>query len=104
MAIKRRHKTGFGYIGAGNNQDVFNRKPRKAFSEIKDKLNFESQKKFQLYFNDNKINEAQRKAIKDKIKNNEKAKSLLAVIITIILLLIMIFVAIQMIKGVLFRH
>jgi hypothetical protein len=104
LAIKRRHKTGFGYIGSGNNQDVFNRRPRKVFSEIKDKLNFESQKKFQLNFNDIKISEAQRKAIKDKIKNNEKTKLLLSIIITIFLLLIMIFVSIQMIEGVLFRH
>ena len=46
----RRHSTGFGYIGFGNNQNVFNQSSRKAFSNLKEKLNKETHLHYQLEF------------------------------------------------------
>ncbi|WP_290700048.1 hypothetical protein [Lacinutrix sp.] len=49
---KRRHKTGFGYIGAGNDASVFNRKPKQVFSKLKNELNSKSDSEFKLKFTD----------------------------------------------------
>lgn len=101
---KRRHNAGFGYIGSGNNHSVFNRKPRKAFSEIKEKLDFESEKKYHLTFKDEKLSLDQKQIIKNKIRNSEKKKSFIATILSLIGLIVIIFLAKYMIEGVLFRH
>ncbi len=95
---KRRHNIGFGYIGSGNNTSVFNRKPRKVFSETKDKLNFESHKKFQVHFNNKKLSDFERKAIKLKIKKNKKKKFITAFIVTFILLIVFFFMIKSIIK------
>lgn len=95
---KRRHKAGFGYIGSGNNTSVFNRKPRKVFSEIKDKLNFESKKTFQVNFNDKKLSVLERKTIKSKIKKHEKQKATIAFLFTLLLLISLFFVLKYIIK------
>lgn len=87
---KRRHSTGFGYIGSGNKTNVFNRKPRKVFSEIKDSLNFESHKKFQVEFNNKKLSDIERYAIKKKIKSEEKIKTIKVISLTLLILVILI--------------
>ena len=68
---KRRHKTGFSYIGAGNNKSVFNRKPNKVFSKIKEQLTSSSLKDYKLQFTNGKLTKAE----KEKIKNNIRSKS-----------------------------
>lgn len=86
---KRRHNTGFGYIGFGNNQSVFNRKPRKVFSETKNKLNFESQKKHQLKFSDKKLSLIEKNSIKNKIRKDQKERFIKALIITILIIFVL---------------
>ena len=90
MRNKRRHSTGFGYIGSGNKTSVFNRKPRKVFSEIKDRLNFESHKKFQIKFNNEKIPDVERYIIKKKIKSEDKIKIIKVTLLTLLILVILI--------------
>ena len=101
---KRRHKIGFGYIGSGNNHNVFSRKPRLAFSEIKDKLNTKSYDKYQLEFNDRRISQKDRINIKNNIKSETRNRTLKAILITLLLLIALVYIAIQMIEGALFRH
>lgn len=88
--VKRRHSTGFGYIGFGNNYSVFNQKTNKAFSHLKDKLNEETHFHYKLHFSHKKLTQAEREAIKNKIRKAEKRKSVKAIIITILVFFIII--------------
>ena len=88
MRNKRRHNTSFGYIGSGNKASVFNRKPREVFSEIKNKLNSESQKKHHLEFLNTNLSDLERRAIKNKIKDEARNKSVLVYLVTAIMFII----------------
>lgn len=72
---KRSHRTGFGYIGFGNNHNVFNQTNNKVFSSLKDKLNKETYYRFQLHFSHHKLTHAERQLIKNKIRKSEKQKT-----------------------------
>jgi len=87
---KRRHKIGFGYVGSGNTHDVFFRKPKVAFSEIKHKLNLQSQKKFHKDFNDKELTNIERNRIKDRVREAEKQRMTKIIFIFIITFLIII--------------
>lgn len=65
---RRRHSTGFGYIGFGNNQGVFNRKSKLPFSEIKERLHRETHLHYKIDFLHNKLTDDDRKFIKHKIR------------------------------------
>jgi hypothetical protein len=71
---KRRHSTGFGYIGFGNNQSVFNQHSKKAFSTLKEKLDNETHYHFQINFTHEKLTKAEKEIIKNKIRKDEKIK------------------------------
>ena len=98
---KRRHKIGFGYIGSGNTHDVFFRKPKVVFSEIKDKLNLQSQEKFHKDFNDKKLTNIEGNRIKDRIRETEKQRMKKIVFIFIITFLI-IFILVRYLISYLF--
>jgi hypothetical protein len=87
---RRRHSTGFGYIGFGNNQDLFNRKASKPFSGVKNKLNKESHKAFNTHYSHHTLTDAERNQIKDSIRKKSKRKNILAAVITAFLMLALI--------------
>lgn len=72
---KRRHSTGFGYIGFGNNQSVFNQKTEKAFSSLKEKLDNETHYHFKLNFTHHTLTKAEKELIKNKIRKDEKLRT-----------------------------
>lgn len=82
---KRRHSTGFGYIGFGNNQSVFNQSTRKAFSSLKEKLNEESHFHHQVDFLHKTLSKKEKQAIKTKIKNRENKRTRKTIILFVIL-------------------
>lgn len=82
---RRRHSTGFGYIGFGNVQSVFNQGTRKAFTEIKDKLNEETHLRHQVHFNHHKLTFEEKQAIKNRIRLEEKRRTIKASIFTLII-------------------
>ncbi|WP_298343894.1 hypothetical protein [uncultured Algibacter sp.] len=71
---RRRHSTGFGYIGFGNNQNVFNQSTKKAFSTLKEKLNSETHYHYKVDFLHKKLSKTEKNAIKERIKKQEKIK------------------------------
>ncbi|WP_341216408.1 hypothetical protein [uncultured Wocania sp.] len=87
---KRRHSTGFGYIGFGNVRSVFNQSSNKAFSTLKEKLNEKTHFHFKLNFSHKKLTKEEREIIKNKIRKEEKRKSIQAVVLTILVLFIII--------------
>lgn len=100
---KRRHNTGFSYTGAGNKASVFNRKPRKVFSETKDKLNSKSLNDYKLDFNNKKLSDTDKKAIKDKIRAETKKKNIIILITSIVLLIPILLVIKAIFEGVLLK-
>lgn len=87
---RRRHSTGFGYIGFGNSQDVFNRKASKPFSGVKNKLNKESHKVFSTHYLHHDLTETERLHIKNRIRRKQKRKNIWASLITAFLMVILI--------------
>lgn len=87
---RRRHSTGFGYIGFGNSQDVFNRKASKPFTGVKNKLNKESHKVFNTHYLHHDLTEIERLHIKNRIRKKHKRNNIVAIFITVILMLILI--------------
>jgi hypothetical protein len=80
---KRRHKVGFGYVAHGNTHAIFSRKPRVVFSEIKHKLNLQSQKEFHKNFNDKELSNSERSRIKNRVREYEKQRMIKIVIVFI---------------------
>lgn len=69
---RRRHSTGFGYIGFGNNQSTFNRKSKSAFSVYKEKLNLEAHLHYEMHFLHKNLTKADKQNIKDKIRKEKR--------------------------------
>lgn len=82
---RRRHSTGFGYIGFGNVQSVFNQGTRKAFTELKAQLNEETHLKHQVHFTHHTLSYDDKQTIKNKIRNAEKRRSQKAWFFTLII-------------------
>lgn len=87
----RRHSLGFGYIGFGNSQSVFNQRSKKAFSEIKEKLNSETHLQYQLDFLHKKLTKKEKQLIKNKIRKTEKRKTIKTLAVTLVLLIAVLF-------------
>ncbi len=87
---RRRHSTGFGYIGFGNSQNVFNRKASKPFSGVKNKLNTESHRVFNTNYLHHTLTEKERLLIKNRIRKKQKRKNIVASLITTVLMLLLI--------------
>ncbi|SFZ91409.1 hypothetical protein SAMN05428642_10249 [Flaviramulus basaltis] len=99
----RRHSTGFGYIGFGNNQNVFNQYTTKAFSSLKEKLNKETHLHFQLDFLHKTLSKEEKNIIKNKIRKQEKQKTLKALVFSFILLIIVLFFIKLLISNIMAR-
>jgi len=99
---KRRHKVGFGYVAPGNTHAVFSRKPRVVFSEIKHKLNLQSQKEFHKNFNDKELSNPERDRIKNKVREYEKQRMIKIVIVFIAASLIIFLLLIYLTKNLTF--
>ena len=100
---RRRHSTGFGYIGFGNNQSIFNQHSKKAFSELKDKLNEETHLHHQILFSHKKLTKPEREAIKNRIRNAERRKSIKIMLVTFILSLLISILSYKLILSPLFK-
>lgn len=100
---KRRHKTGFGYIGFGNQQTMFNRKATPPFSKLKSQLHSESRKAYNQYFNASKLSEIQKQQIKQRVKSSNRIKSVIVLVVSVILLIFIILFVKYAIEGVMFR-
>lgn len=88
---KRRHSTGFGYIGFGNNQSIFNQHSKRAFSSLKETLEQNSQTHFQLNFTHKDLTKAEKEIIKNKIRKQEKLQMRKTIILSIIILIVVVF-------------
>ncbi|AUP77969.1 hypothetical protein C1H87_04275 [Flavivirga eckloniae] len=89
---KRRHSTGFGYIGFGNNQSVFNRQSRKPFSTLKEKLNNETYFHHQLNFSHKSLTRLEKEAIKNKIRKGEKIRRQKTIVVSIFVFILVLFI------------
>lgn len=68
----RRHSTGFGYIGFGNNQTTFNQKTSTPFSVYKEKLDLEAHLHYEMHFMHKNLTKEYKQKIKDKIRRQER--------------------------------
>ncbi|TGV04803.1 hypothetical protein [Flavivirga rizhaonensis] len=89
---KRRHSTGFGYIGFGNNQNVFNQYANKPFSSLKEKLNSETHLHYQLNFSNKKLTKSEKEVIKNKIRKAEKIRMRKIIFIFVFVFILILFV------------
>ncbi|WP_166963387.1 hypothetical protein [Yeosuana marina] len=85
----RRHSTGFGYIGFGNNQNIFNQHSKKPFSELKERLDQETHLNHQLNFVHHKLSKGEKEDIKNKIRKAEKVKAIKIFVVTFILTILL---------------
>ena len=96
----RRHSTGFGYIGFGNNQNLFNRHSKKPFSHLKDKLDYEAHLHYQIDFKHKKLTKEEKEAIKNKIRRDEKIRTQKTIIVFSFVMILILFFLVLMIKRV----
>ncbi|GAA4242892.1 MULTISPECIES: hypothetical protein [Winogradskyella] len=88
MSSRRRHSTGFGYIGFGNSQATFNQRSSKPFSKYKDKLDLEAHLHYKMHFLHKDLTREDKQKIKDKIRQQERKLLKRTVIISTILFII----------------
>ena len=81
----RRHSTGFGYIGFGNNQATFNQKASTPFSKYKEKLDLEAHLHYEMHFLHKNLTKTDKQLIKDKIRKQEGQLITKTAIISVIL-------------------
>lgn len=99
----RRHSTGFGYIGFGNVQSVFNRHSKRPFSEVKEKLDYEAHLHYKVEFLHKTLSVEEKEAIKNKIRSADKLRTKKALIITIIIAIPISYFVIDLIKSIMSR-
>lgn len=88
MSRRRRHSTGFGYIGFGNSQANFNRKSATAFSKYKEKLDLEAHLHYKMHFLHKDLTKEDKQKIKHKIRLQERKLLIKTVIISTFLFII----------------
>ena len=81
----RRHSTGFGYIGFGNNQSTFNQKSRVPFSVYKEKLDLEAHLHYKMHFLHTELTKADKQKIKNKIRKQEQTAFIKTAIISLLI-------------------
>ncbi|MDG4716478.1 hypothetical protein [Winogradskyella marincola] len=97
----RRHSTGFGYIGFGNNQSTFNQKTSTPFSVYKEKLDLEAHLHYQMEFMHKNLTKEDKKKIKNKIRNQEQKLFKRTVAISLIIFGFVVYVAYYLINQIL---
>ena len=99
----RRHSTGFGYIGFGNNQTTFNQKSKGAFSSYKEKLDLEAHLHYKMDFLHKDLSKTDKRIIKDKIRKEERQLFIKTSIISSIVFIGLAFLAYYLINQILSR-
>ena len=97
----RRHSTGFGYIGFGNNQSTFNQKTSTPFSVYKEKLDLEAHLHYEMEFMHKDLSKADKEKIKNKIRKQERKLFRRTVIISLIVFAFVLYVAYYLINQIL---
>ncbi|MAB49007.1 MAG: hypothetical protein CMC05_10285 [Flavobacteriaceae bacterium] len=97
----RRHSTGFGYIGFGNNQSTFNQKTSTPFSVYKEKLDLEAHLHYEMEFMHKNLSKADKEKIKNKIRRQERKLLRRTVVISLIVFAIVIYVVYYLITKIL---
>jgi hypothetical protein len=100
---RRRHSTGFGYIGFGNNQSVFNRKSKLPFSEIKERLHKETRLHYEIDFLHHQLTEDERKFIKSKIRRQRLRVRQQSIAVSIILAFIIAWIIFYLVTQIMSR-
>ncbi|MDN3493345.1 hypothetical protein [Winogradskyella bathintestinalis] len=101
MSNRRRHSTGFGYIGFGNSQQSYNLKATKPFSIYKEKLDLEAHLHYKIHFLHKDLTKDDKQKIKDNIRRQERKLLKQTSIISVIVFLIVAFGAYYLIKQIL---
>lgn len=100
---RRRHSTGFGYIGFGNNQSVFNRKSKLPFSEIKEHLHKETRLHYEIDFLHHQLTDDERKFIKSKIRRQRLRVRQQSIAVSIILAFIIAWIIFYLVTQIMSR-
>lgn len=101
MSHKRRHSTGFGYIGFGNSQATFNQKSATPFSKYKEKLDMEAHLHYKMDFLHKDLTKEDKQKIKDKIRQQERKLLKKTAIISSIVFIIIAYVTYYLINQIL---
>jgi hypothetical protein len=96
----RRHSTGFGYIGFGNSQATFNQKTSTPFSKYKEKLDLEAHLHYKMEFLHKNLSKADKKKIKDKIRQQERKLFIRTAIISFIVFILVAYLAYYLINQI----
>ena len=97
---KRRHSTGFGYIGFGNMQSVFNRHSKQPFSEVKEKLDYEAHLHYKVDFLHKTLSYEEKEAIKNNIRSANTKRTKKALIITFIITIPITYFVIDLVNSI----
>lgn len=97
----RRHSTGFGYIGFGNNQTTFNQSSSAPFSKYKEKLDLEAHLHYKMEFLHKDLSREDKQKIKDKIRRQERKLFTRTAIISFVIFIGVAYVAYYLIKQIL---
>ncbi|WP_179339472.1 hypothetical protein [Winogradskyella ludwigii] len=101
MSGRRRHSTGFGYIGFGNSQATFNQKSSSPFSKYKEKLDNEAHLHYKMHFLHKDLSKEDKQKIKDNIRLQERKLLKKTAIISIIVFFMVAYVAYYLITKIL---
>jgi hypothetical protein len=93
----RRHSTGFGYIGFGNNQGVFNQSSKKSFSKYKNRLDLEAHLHYKIEFLHKDLSK------EDKLKIKERKVNTRTSVISVLLFIILSFGVFYLISQIMSR-
>ena len=99
----RRHSTGFGYIGFGNNQSTFNQNSKKPFSKYKEKLDLEAHLHYKMDFLHKDLSKEDKQKIKEKIRLEERKVNRRTAIVTIVLFIGLSYLTYHMIDQIMSR-
>lgn len=99
----RRHSTGFGYIGFGNNQSTFNQKTSVPFSVYKEKLDLEAHLHYEMEFLHKELTREDKQKIKNKIRKQERQLFYRTLTLGIVLLIIVAYIIYYLITEIIFR-
>ncbi|MCA0131859.1 hypothetical protein [Winogradskyella alexanderae] len=99
----RRHSTGFGYIGFGNNQATFNQRTNTPFSVYKEKLDLEAHLHYEMHFLHKDLSKQDKQKIKDKIRRQERKLFIRTTIISLFVFMGVAYFAYYLINQILSR-
>ena len=93
----RRHSKGFGYIGFGNNQGIFNKISKKPFSKYKERLDLEAHLHYKIEFLHKDLSK------EDKLKIKERKVNTRTSVISVLLFIILSFGVFYLISQIMSR-